>query len=200
MTSSRASATLDRCRREAAHGIRFGAEGFEHRHKFRDDEQIVDALGQVQQLQGSTLPADRRERAHDLANPRAVDVRHVAQIEEEVLASLVQQAVNLVFEQRIAIAERQFAFQIDLHLNPPIRVTSGYAGFAVSTPICTSIRLLDRRAAAHRAGPRALGDAAPGAIGRQCRPSCRAKALPAGTNYTRAGALDTRSSTPPVGR
>src|SRR2546428_6234535 len=136
VTSSRASGMSDHSRREAAHGFRFGAEGFEHRQQLRDDEQIVDALGQVQQLQGAALPADRRERAHDFANPGAVDVRHVPQIEEEVLASLVQQAVNLVFEQRIPIAERQFAYQIqnghashrsflDLHLNPPIRVGLG---------------------------------------------------------------------------
>src|SRR6267378_4405096 len=80
VTSSRASDTSDRSRREAAHRIRLGAEGFKH----------------LQQLQGAALPADRRERAHDLANPRAVDVGHISQIDEEVLTTLVQQAVNLV--------------------------------------------------------------------------------------------------------
>src|SRR5580765_216770 len=112
VTSSRALGTSDRGRGKAAHGVRFGAEGLEHRHQLGDDEQIVDALGQVQQLHRAPLSTDRCERAHDLADPRTVDVRHLSQIEEEVLASLEQQAMNLVFEERVPITERQFSFQI----------------------------------------------------------------------------------------
>src|SRR4051812_3905574 len=109
--TGRRSATSD-CSGEAAQRLGFRVEGLEDGHQFGNHQQIVNPFGHVQQLQAAAATGHRRMRSDNLTNPRAVDVRNLAEIENDLLASLVHQAVNLVFQLRISVAEDQFPLQV----------------------------------------------------------------------------------------
>src|SRR4029453_8547934 len=72
--------------RGALGGGGLGLVGLEYRQQLRDGEQVLNPLRQIQELQLAPLPADRRVRADDLAEARAVDVRHAFRVEKQFLA------------------------------------------------------------------------------------------------------------------
>src|SRR5438445_10115332 len=79
-------------------------ERLEHGQKLRDRQEIRDALGQVEQLEAAALAADCRIRADHFAEARAIYVRHVGEIEDDLLVALVDEAVDLVLQQLVALA------------------------------------------------------------------------------------------------
>src|SRR4029078_10168861 len=81
--------------------------------KLGDRQQILDALGQVEQLQAAALTAHRRERADDLAQASRVDVRNTFKIQDELLFAVGQQAVDLVLEQLVTFAKGHLALQVE---------------------------------------------------------------------------------------
>src|SRR5215207_11175420 len=91
-------------RREAAHSLVLGIERLEYRQQLRNGQQIGDPLPQVEELEAAALTADRRIGAYDLAETGAVDVRHVGEVEDDLLVALVDEAVDLVLQQLIALA------------------------------------------------------------------------------------------------
>ena len=95
--------------REAADGVGFVVVGLEHSQQLRDRQQVGDPLRQVEQLEAAALPADGGVGADNLAEAGAVDVRHVFEVQHELLASLLHQAVDLVLQQLVAFAERHLA-------------------------------------------------------------------------------------------
>src|SRR5437879_6423360 len=74
-------------------------EGLEHGQQLGDRQEIRDAFRQVQQLEAAALPAYRRVGAHHFTETRAVDVRHISEIQDDLLLALVDEAVDLVLEQ-----------------------------------------------------------------------------------------------------
>jgi hypothetical protein len=85
----------------------------EHGQQLRDGQQILNSLRQVQQLELAPLTADGCVGPDDFAEARAVDVGHTLEIEEQLLAVLLDQRVDLVLEQLVAFAERHFALQVE---------------------------------------------------------------------------------------
>ena len=90
-----------------------GIERFEHGQQLGDRQQIGDALGQVEQFHAAALTADGGVGADDLAESGAIDVRHIGQIQHDLLVALVDEAVDLVFEQLVALAKRDLALQVE---------------------------------------------------------------------------------------
>src|SRR6266508_3886946 len=103
---------LDLGRRKTPDRVVLSIERLEHGQKLGNRQQIGDALRQVEQLETPALAAHRRVRAHDLAEPGAVDVRHAGQVQDDLLVTLVDEAVDLVLEQFIAFSQRDLALQI----------------------------------------------------------------------------------------
>ena len=97
--TARSAAALHVGRLEAANGVRLVVVGLEHRQQLGDRQQVGDALGQAEQLEAAALAADRGEGADDLAQARAVDVRHIGEVQDELLVALQHQAVDLVLEE-----------------------------------------------------------------------------------------------------
>src|SRR5687767_2999455 len=83
---------------EALDGVGLGLVSLEHRQQLGDGEQILNPLGQVQELQLAPLPADRRVGADDLTQPRAVDVRHALEVEQQLLTILLNERIDLVLQ------------------------------------------------------------------------------------------------------
>src|SRR5439155_8182017 len=83
--------------------------------KLGDREQIGDALRQVQQLEAAALAADSRVSADDFSEARAVYVGNVGEIQEDLAVSLVDETVDLVFQQFIAFPEGDFSLEVEHH-------------------------------------------------------------------------------------
>src|SRR5690606_4282256 len=98
---------------EALERVGFGLERLEHRQQLGDREEIGDALRQIDQLEAAPLAAHRGVGAHDLAETRAVDVRHALQVQKELLLPLMDQGVDLVLQQLVAFAQRHLALQVE---------------------------------------------------------------------------------------
>src|SRR5512134_3063817 len=79
---------------EAANGVRLVIVRLEHREQLGDGQEIRDALRQAEQLKASALAADRRESADNFSKARAVDVRDVGEVQDELLVALQHQTVD----------------------------------------------------------------------------------------------------------
>src|SRR5512143_1186490 len=62
--------------------------------EFRDLKQVMHALGQPKQLQRPAVVRYGREPGNQLADSRAVDVRHFTEIEDDLLVVLGDQATD----------------------------------------------------------------------------------------------------------
>src|SRR6478672_10846032 len=100
-------------RREALDRLALGVEGLEHREQLRDREQVRDALGQVQELEVPALAAHGRVGPNDFSQACAVHVRHVGEVQKELTAALIEQAVHLVLQQLVALSEGDFPLEIE---------------------------------------------------------------------------------------
>jgi hypothetical protein len=94
-------------------GLSLRLVSLEHRQQLRDRQQIFDALRQVEQLEATTLAAYCRVGPHYFAETRAVDVRHPFEIQQQLLAARREQAVDLVLQQLITLAEGHLALQVE---------------------------------------------------------------------------------------
>src|SRR5579863_4148621 len=81
--------------------------------QLRDLKQVVDFLGEVQQLQLATLIADGGEGADQLADTRAVYVADIAQVQQDFLLPLAQQVLNGVAQNDTALAQGDSPAQVD---------------------------------------------------------------------------------------
>src|SRR6266568_3169702 len=77
-----------------------------------DLQQVVDLLGQIQQLQFPALVAHGSVCADQFADPRAVDVIHVAEVQQNFLLALAEQVFDIVAQHDAAFAERNAATAI----------------------------------------------------------------------------------------
>src|SRR5262245_21152552 len=87
-----------RRRRKTRDRLAFGVVRVEDGQKLCDGQQIGDALRQVEQLQAAALPTHRCERANDLAESRAVDIRNLCEIQDNLFPALIKEAVDLLLE------------------------------------------------------------------------------------------------------
>src|SRR5215469_11345234 len=78
-----------------------------------DLQQIVDLLGQVQQLEFATLVLGGGKGADQLADSGAVDIVHIGQIQHDLLIAFRQQVAHRVAKDDTAFAERDAAAAID---------------------------------------------------------------------------------------
>ena len=79
-------------------------------------EQVAQALGHVQQLHAAACARHGGVGADQLAETRAVDVRDIGEVDEDVLVPLMDEAVNLVLEQLITLGEGNLAREVQ-HLD-----------------------------------------------------------------------------------
>src|SRR4029077_12496763 len=108
-----------------------------------DLQQIVHFLGQLQQLQLSAFAADRGESADQFADAGAVNVGHVAQIEQDLFLAFADQVADGVAQYHAAFSQSDAAAHIHnshaVHL--PIgcfhaHYASSYLAFAALRPVC----------------------------------------------------------------
>src|SRR5207247_909133 len=68
-------------------------------------QKILDALVQAKQLQIPAAIGDRGEPRHQLADPRAVDIRYVAQVEQNLFLTFADQIAHHVAKSARSLAE-----------------------------------------------------------------------------------------------
>src|SRR6185295_2520726 len=119
---------------EALDGLGFGIEGLEHRQQLRDREQVRDALGQIEELEASALPAHGRISADHFSKARAVHVRHIGEVQQEFAATLVEQAVHLVFQKLVALSQGDLPLEIE-HYHVANRAFLDVHGHSRSRPL-----------------------------------------------------------------
>ena len=110
--------------RKAGDRLGFAVVALEDRQQLGDRQQILDPLGHVQQLQRSAVLHHRRVRLDDLAEPGAVHIGHVAEVEQDFLPALLHEALHLVLQHDVAaVTQRDLARQIHDHhvANGPFR-------------------------------------------------------------------------------
>jgi hypothetical protein len=96
--------TLDR--------IRLGVVRLEHGQQFRDGEQILNALREVQQLELPPLPAHRGICADDFAQARAIDVGDAFEVQHQLFLVLLDERVDLVLQELVAFSEGHLALEV----------------------------------------------------------------------------------------
>jgi hypothetical protein len=98
--------------------FRLVVERLEDREELRDRQEVGNALRQVDQLELAALAAHRGVGTDDFAQACAVDVRHVAEIQQHLLVALEDQRVDLVLQSLITLAAGDFALQVEDHHRP----------------------------------------------------------------------------------
>ena len=98
----------------APHRLVLGIERLEHRQQLGDRQQILQLLGDVRELQRCRLrasPSCRRSRARQ--DPRCRRSCTCARLKQDVLLALMQEAVQLVFQQGAVLAQGDFSRKIE---------------------------------------------------------------------------------------
>src|SRR6478609_9260660 len=115
----------------------------EDRIELGDLQQVVDFLGQVEQLQLAAFAPHGGKRAHQFADPGAVDISNVAQVEQDFFVPFADQVANGVTQYHAAFTQCDAAAHIHnsdaLHL--PIgcfhaHCASSSLAFAALRPVC----------------------------------------------------------------
>src|SRR5260370_7896153 len=73
---------------------------------------MMDFLGELEQLQLAALVADSGECAHQFANPRAVNVGNVSQVQQDSLVPVGDQIAHRIPQHNAAFAERNSSAQV----------------------------------------------------------------------------------------
>src|SRR5665213_2010204 len=93
-------------------GFRFIVENVEDGVELGDLQQVLDLLGQLQQLEGAAGVLDRRQGADQLADAGAVDVIDVRQIEEDLVGTLGQDVAYGVPDGYASLTQHNLSTQI----------------------------------------------------------------------------------------
>src|SRR5579864_1433973 len=119
---------------EGLYGGRFVVLHVEYRVQFRDLQQVVDFLGEVQQLEFAALVLDGGVGADQFADARAVDVVYVAKVEQDLLVTLAKQLAHTVAQDHAAFAKGDAATAI--HNRDPIHlpIAGLHAHWEASSP------------------------------------------------------------------
>src|SRR5262245_6038904 len=99
--------------RKALDGHSFVVERFEDHHEFRNDEQVANEFGEVQELQSSSRSLGGRISPNQLADARAVDKGDVAQIQHEVSATVANEAPDRFFQRSRTRAQCERSIQLE---------------------------------------------------------------------------------------
>ena len=99
--------------REAAHRRTSILEHFKDRIDLRDVQQIVYALGRVQQLYRPALVLDGRISRDQLSDPGAVDVGDIGQVQQNLSAPARDQFADQIPERRSVLTQCDAAGGID---------------------------------------------------------------------------------------
>src|SRR5713101_2727536 len=97
---------------ERGDGLGFVVFDVEDGVELGDLEQVVDLLGELEQLQLATLVADGGKRAHQLADSRAVNVGDVAEIQQDPLIAFTNQIAHRIAQHNAAFSERNASAQV----------------------------------------------------------------------------------------
>src|SRR5690349_15386326 len=85
----------------------------EHGVELRDLQQVMDLFGEVQQFEFAAAIADGGVSADQLADPGAVNVSYVAEVEQNMFTAFAEQVSNQVAQHDAALAQGNTAAQID---------------------------------------------------------------------------------------
>ena len=92
-------------------------------------------LVRLRSFRAPTLSTDRRIRTDDLAKTRTVDVWDTGEVQDDLLVTIQDKAVDLVFQNLVAFAERHLSREVqdddvsgrtflDLHTRPRLALDS----------------------------------------------------------------------------
>src|SRR5437870_7486200 len=90
---------------KAAHGGAFIGVNVKYGEQFGDLKQVVHSFSEVEQLQLPALACDRGIAAHQLADARAIDVVHFAQVQDNFLMTLAKIFADHLAQQGATLAE-----------------------------------------------------------------------------------------------
>lgn len=97
---------------KAANSGAFVAENFEHGEQLRELEQVVNFFCEMKQLELAAPAFGSGISTHELADAGAVDVIHVAQVQDNLGVFFVKQAANGFAEKSAPVAQRNLAAKV----------------------------------------------------------------------------------------
>ena len=80
--------------------------------EFRDLEQIPDSLGEVEELQLAAAIRHRGEPGHEFADPRAIDVGHIREVEQDLLVVFGDHVAQGIAHRAGALTQRDASSNI----------------------------------------------------------------------------------------
>src|SRR3989442_1078505 len=107
------SGAPDRGPSEARQRLALVAEDIENLLQLGQNQQILHLAVRVEELEGRAFLAGALVARHQLSDAGAVHVRDAAQIEDDVLASLVQERVDRLAQFDVPLADGDFPGEID---------------------------------------------------------------------------------------
>src|SRR6185369_7590214 len=93
--------------------FRFVLVRIEHCQQFRNHQQILNSIRQVQQLELPALASDRRIAGNQLADTSRVDVFDARKIEQKILLPATSKLPDGVAQGNTAVADSHFTTQIE---------------------------------------------------------------------------------------
>src|SRR5215212_4363274 len=98
---------------ECLHRVGFRLVHAEHREEVRQAEGTRHAVLRFEQAEGGAVAFGGLQALHQLAETVAVDVVHLREVEEDLLAPVLQDGIDDAGQYLIADADRQPAFEVD---------------------------------------------------------------------------------------
>ncbi len=106
---------------KGSHCTRLVVLDVENRVELGDLQQVVNLLGEIEQLKVSALVAHGGKRADQLADTRAVDISHVTQVEQDLLGAFAEEIPHGVAQLHTAFSQGNAAATI--HNGDPVHLT-----------------------------------------------------------------------------
>src|SRR6185503_2770555 len=91
-------------------------------------QQVLDASGQVEKLDVAAVVPGGDEGRHDRPEAGAVHIGNTAHVQHDVLAALEHETVDLVSQQRVAVAEHQFSVEVENSYRANDALLNGHVG------------------------------------------------------------------------
>ena len=99
--------------REALNGRRFVVVRVEDGHQLSHLQHFFEFLSQIREFQSGALRPRAMKRRHQRAQPGAVDIADIRQIQHDLLLARRQQAFHSLAERVAFLAEHEAPFEID---------------------------------------------------------------------------------------
>src|SRR5438445_9178173 len=110
---------------EAREGLPLIAEDLEYLLQLREDQEVLDLAGRIEELQAGSLLRGALVACDQLSDAGAVHVGHPSHVQEDALAALLQEGIDRLAQLDVPVSDRDLTGEVhdrDFSVMPDVRL------------------------------------------------------------------------------